>query len=116
MQPPDQDPEESVLLFEPKSGLRAERYLQLQTQEQVLNDQSHAGSKKGCERSDEQGEEIDHRGTIAAGPAASGVLPSDRVKQAEIEVGVDLGSRPRSSNGSPSWSERTASCVAPMSA
>ena len=88
MQPPDQDPEESVPLFQPKSALRAERYLQLLTQEQVLNDQSPAGYKKGCERSDEQGEEIDHRGSIAAGPAPSGVLPSDSMP------GVPRGVRP----------------------
>jgi len=74
MQPPDQDPEASVPLLQPKSALRAERYLQLLTQKQVLNDQSRAGSKEGCERSDEQGEEIDHRGSIAAGPVPSGVF------------------------------------------
>jgi len=54
MEPPDQDPEEPVPLLQPKAALRAERHLQLLTQEQIPNDQSGAGSKEGCECSDGQ--------------------------------------------------------------
>jgi len=79
MESPDQDPEEPVPLLQTKSTPRAERDPQLLTQEQILNDQSRAGSKEGCERSDEQGEQIDHRGSIAADP---GCVPSFALPQA----------------------------------
>jgi len=76
MQPPDQDPEEPVPLLRPQSALRTERYLPLLTQEQIPNGQSRAGSREGCERSDEQGEKIDHLEALAASPVAFEVLPS----------------------------------------
>ncbi len=78
MEPPDDQPEDSVSASKREPALRTQRYLELLPQQHILKNESRTVPAYRIKRVDEEEQEVGHRRSIAAGssPLPAPLLPS----------------------------------------